>query len=146
MAAQVLRMLDLLGIPAARRRQTRTVSDVEDLILEGVPSIALQRLREGLGISISAFAVLVGISPRTIIAGKRKSSRLDPLVSDRLARIAKILARAEEVFGSHEKAQRWMSKPVHALGGRRPFDKLMTDPGSSQVEDVLAAIEHGIYV
>lgn len=146
MTTQSLRMLDLLGIPAARRRHTRTVSDLEVIILEGVPAGALQRVREALGISVGAFAILVGISPRTVIAANGKSTRLDPLVSDRLARIAKIMARAEEVFGSAEKARHWMGKPVQALGGRRPFDKLTTDPGSVQVEDVLAAIEHGVYV
>lgn len=146
MTTQALRMLDLLAVPAARRRQARTTADIEIIILEGVPAGALQKLRDALGISIGAFAVLIGISPRTVIAAKDKSTRLDPLVSDRLARIAKIMARAEEVFGSHEKAQRWLLKPVNALGGKRPFDKLSTDPGSSQVEDVLAAIEHGVYV
>lgn len=146
MTTQALRMLDLLGVTPAQRRRIRTVSDIENVILEGVRAEALQNLRQALGLSISSFALLVGISPRTVIAANGSSRKLDPLVSDRLARIAKILARAEEVFGSHERAARWLEKPVQALGGRRPVEKLTTDPGSAQVEDVLAAIEHGVYV
>ena len=140
------RMLDLLALPAARRRRIHTVTDIEDVILEGLPAGAMRKLRDALGLSISSFARLAGVSPRSVIAANGRSGKLDPLVSDRLARIAKIVAHAEEVFGSHEKAQRWLDKPVHALGGRRPFEKLTTDPGASQVEDVLAAIEHGVYV
>jgi uncharacterized protein (DUF2384 family) len=38
-----------------------------------------------------------------------------------------------------------MSNPNRALGGRRPFDQLDTEPGVRSVEEVLYGIAYGMY-
>jgi putative toxin-antitoxin system antitoxin component (TIGR02293 family) len=54
-----------------------------------------------------------------------------------------ILIRAGEIFGSEEKALRWLRAPVPALGDRTPISIMDTPGGMAEVEDVLGAIEHG---
>ena len=54
-------------------------------------------------------------------------------------------ARATEVFGSREKAVRWLETPVPSLGYRTPFSLLSTSEGMAEVEETLGAIEHGIW-
>jgi putative toxin-antitoxin system antitoxin component (TIGR02293 family) len=62
-----------------------------------------------------------------------------------LARLARLLVRAEEALGDREKAHRWLSTPNRALGGRRPLTLLDNDAGALAVERVLGRIEHGVY-
>jgi putative toxin-antitoxin system antitoxin component (TIGR02293 family) len=55
------------------------------------------------------------------------------------------LARATEVFGSREKALRWLDTAVPSLGNRTPLSLLSTRNGVAEVEDVLGAIEYGVW-
>jgi putative toxin-antitoxin system antitoxin component (TIGR02293 family) len=59
--------------------------------------------------------------------------------------LASATTRAKEVLGTGEKASHWMSNPNRALGGKRPFDQLDTEPGVRKVEEVLYAIAYGMY-
>lgn len=69
---------------------------------------------------------------------------LTPEQSDRLVRVARVLAAAEETFGSREKAGAWLCRPTVALGGERPLHLLDTDEGARRVETLLGRIAHGI--
>jgi Protein of unknown function (DUF2384) len=59
--------------------------------------------------------------------------------------IASVSARATEVFGSREKALRWLDAQVPSLGNQTPLSLLSTSEGIADVEDALGAIEHGIW-
>ena len=65
--------------------------------------------------------------------------------SDRLSRLARILAETIDVLGSEEKASQWLEAPNRALGGQTPLTLLDTDLGTQQVEEVLGRIQHGIF-
>jgi putative toxin-antitoxin system antitoxin component (TIGR02293 family) len=56
-----------------------------------------------------------------------------------------ILARATEVFGTREKAMRWLHSSIPSLGGRIPLELVNTLEGIAEVEDTLSAIEHGVW-
>jgi hypothetical protein len=51
---------------------------------------------------------------------------LTPEQSDRLVRVARVLAAAEETFGNREKAGTWLRRPTTALAGERPLELLDT--------------------
>ena len=76
---------------------------------------------------------------------RAKTVTLSPGESDRLARFARLLVRAQTAIGDREKAQRWLAKPNRALGGERPVTLLDSDAGTLAVERVLGRIEHGVY-
>lgn len=63
--------------------------------------------------------------------------------SERLFRYLRLLSRAEEIFGSQEKAAWWMNEPNAALDGREPVEVALTTPGAVVVEDLLGGLEHG---
>jgi putative toxin-antitoxin system antitoxin component (TIGR02293 family) len=65
--------------------------------------------------------------------------------SDRLARVARLYAVAEDVLGSRENAQRWMKTPNRALDGARPLDELDTDFAAREVEDLLGRVRYGVF-
>ena len=64
--------------------------------------------------------------------------------SDRLARVVRVVASAEEAIGDGAKAARWLRKPSRALQERRPLDLLSSDVGAHLVEQELGRIEHGL--
>ncbi len=83
-------------------------------------------------------------------SGNRRTSRLKPVVlspaeSDNLARLARLVVRAEEVFGDNDKARRWLGTPNRVLGGTRPLSLLDNDVGALAVERVLGRIQYGVY-
>jgi len=87
----------------------------------------------------------LNIPSRTLSRRMATKSRLTHDESDRAMRMARVVALAKEVLGTDEKASHWMSNPNRALGGKRPFDQLDTEPGVRKVEEVLYAIAYGMY-
>jgi putative toxin-antitoxin system antitoxin component (TIGR02293 family) len=81
---------------------------------------------------------------RKTLHHRRKLSRLTAEQSDRLIRVVRILALAEETFGSHEKAAAWLRRPTHALSEGPPLALLDTDEAGRMVEQLLGRIGHGI--
>lgn len=59
--------------------------------------------------------------------------------------IVEVTARAIEVFGSREKALRWLKAPVRSLGDQSPISLLDTQEGIDRVKDVLGRVEHGVW-
>lgn len=54
-------------------------------------------------------------------------------------------AKAVEVFGSIEAAERWMDKPAMGLDGHRPIDLLQSAQGAEIVNDFLTRLEYCVY-
>jgi putative toxin-antitoxin system antitoxin component (TIGR02293 family) len=129
-------------------RQTIT-SDLElaEAVRAGLPSGALDHVFD----ELSGFLQtqrdvydLVG-SARTLQRKRSRNTSLSAGESDRLARFARFLVRAEEAIGDRTKALRWLIRPNRALGGEQPLKLLDSDAGAVAVERVLGRIEHGVY-
>lgn len=122
-------------------------SSPEELLVavrKGFPFRAFTAVTRHLGATPQRVTVVLGIPSRTV-ARRKKSGHFTPQESDRLFRLANVLAQAVETLGSDVKAQRWMAEPNTALGGAAPLDLLDTDIGARQVEDTLLRIDHGMF-
>lgn len=75
---------------------------------------------------------------------RKEQDRLSPDESDRLYRLARVLAHANRVFEDPEQSADWIQTPNAALGKQQPLVLLDTDIGVQQVDQVLGRIEHGI--
>jgi putative toxin-antitoxin system antitoxin component (TIGR02293 family) len=73
-----------------------------------------------------------------------KTVAKNAIESDRLNRLAKIEARAVEVFEDEEIAANWLKAPNRVLG-EKPISLLDTEAGTDMVERVLTRIEYGVY-
>lgn len=69
--------------------------------------------------------------------------RLTMHESDRVFRFAHITAMAMTLFGSDEKAKRWLSKPKDRFSGKAPFAMLSTFQGTRLVEEMLIQAAEG---
>ncbi len=119
------------------------------------PGLAAVRLiRRGLPVEAVQFVLDTGrltlaeidqvVLPRKTLANRRKLGTLTPEQSDRLVRVARVLAAAEATFGNQAKAGMWLRRPTTALAGERPLDLLDTDEGAREVSLLLGRIGHGI--
>jgi hypothetical protein len=59
--------------------------------------------------------------------------------------IVTVTARAMEIFGSREKAIRWLRTPLPPLSDRTPLSMLNTADGIERIEEVLGRIEQGVW-
>lgn len=114
------------------------------LAKKGFPFAALEATASTLGRSVEATAKVINIPTRTIYARKH-AKRLSHEESARVLRLALVLAAAEDVLGSREKARRWLSKPNRALGGKVPEALLADEYGAELVREELSRIEYGVF-
>jgi putative toxin-antitoxin system antitoxin component (TIGR02293 family) len=134
-----------LGGKQALRSQPRTTADWEALIHEGMPVRSVEVLKESIAVPDSQLAALLGISQKTLVRARAANAKLDPVASDRLFRVARVVALAIDVLESEASAVHWLKRAQVGLGGRVPLGMLTTEPGRVQVEQLLLRIEHGVY-
>ena len=133
-----------LGGAEVLKREVRSDLELADVIREGLSYRSLDHVFASDDLQPSEAYALVG-SRRTLMRKKKERTRLSPAESDRLARVVRAIARAEEALGEREKARRWLRKENRALAGKRPLDLLDSDAGARMVERILGRIEHGVH-
>ena len=138
------RLVETLG--GRRIIKGRPLSDeaVIDRVRSGLPFTALAAIATHFEIPQERLVRVLALPLRTL-ARRKKERRLRADESDRLIRLALIATLAEEVLGSREKAVAWLRKPNRALRGMNPLDRLDTEIGGQQVEQLLSRIAHGVY-
>ncbi|MEM9593115.1 MAG: antitoxin Xre/MbcA/ParS toxin-binding domain-containing protein [Acidobacteriota bacterium] len=117
---------------------------VRTAVRSGLPYSAFENVTSALSMSQKDLARALSIQPRTL-SRRRTEGRFQATESDRLYRVARVLAHARAVLGTMPLAAQWMTRPNRALGGEEPIYLLDTDIGVQEVDDALGRIEHGIF-
>jgi putative toxin-antitoxin system antitoxin component (TIGR02293 family) len=117
--------------------------DLAAIVETGLPTSSLSFLREK-GLSFSEISETV-ISPRTLKHRKSRGENLSHEETDRMVRVALIVALAESVLGDHAKALIWLRAVDDRIGGRTPISMLRTEAGGRLIERMLWQIDEGIY-
>lgn len=139
---------ELLGGSQVLGHRVRSPFDVHEALRQGLPGMALMRLVGKVRIlrNSALLEPAVGVSARTVQRFKVNPKKaLSVEQSGRLWKFAEILAKASEVLGSQEEAERWLDRPAMALNQRRPIELLVTPAGVKLVEDLLGRMEYGAY-
>ena len=131
-----------LGGEAALGRSVRTDRDIEIAIRKGFPLSVVAEIMQSAGLTLNELAASMDVSPRSL-QRRRSEGRLAKYESDRLYRLARVIALATRSIGDAEAAKRWLKRPNRALGGRTPLDVIDTEPGARAVENVLGRIAYG---
>jgi putative toxin-antitoxin system antitoxin component (TIGR02293 family) len=135
----------VLGGRQTLKRKVESDAELTRLTREGLPVNALTSLAREFSIDRKALSHAVGISDRTLSRRLAGSHRLSVEESDRVVRMARVLALAAETFGTKEKAALWLQSPNSVLEDQTPFSLLDTDAGVRSVETILGRIAWGIY-
>jgi putative toxin-antitoxin system antitoxin component (TIGR02293 family) len=142
----VERVSDVLGGSRTLKQHVRTLNDLHEMVAEGLPKSSVRALLTHL-----SEHYLVDLQPlRDFIAPpatlKRRRTRLSPAESQRLERLARIVAMTEQVWQEATAAAEFLTRGHRALGGKTPLQMATTDLGVRQVEELLASIEYGLPV
>jgi putative toxin-antitoxin system antitoxin component (TIGR02293 family) len=134
-----LPIAEILGLGAS----VRTMQDLDKVVTAGLPKHSLvllsSRLHHDHRIA-SAFKFRVV----PLATWKRRVKHLSAQESERIERIARVLAAAEYVLDDREEARLWMTIPHSELGGKAPLETAQTEIGARRVEDVLNKLFFGL--
>ena len=128
-----------LGLPAPKTEQ-----QMLEMVEHQLPTSAINRLVT-LGLTRPEVDALV-IPLRTLQHRRSRREKLTVEESDRVLRVARLLAKAESVYESRERALAWLRRANPRLNNRTPLEMSRTDTGSRIVEELLVQIDEGMFV
>ncbi len=141
MANEIRAVVRELGGERALGRALRNDDDLRQAIREGFPHAVLVELLRASGLTLAELAEALDLSSRSL--QRRRRGRLARFESDRLYRLARVLALARESLGDEARASRWLKRTNRALGGIAPLAAIDTELGARQVENLLGRIAYG---
>jgi putative toxin-antitoxin system antitoxin component (TIGR02293 family) len=134
-------IIEELGGEPALGRFLRNNRDLQAAIREGFPPSVVDEVIHASGLTLKELTATLGLSPRSL-QRRCGQGRLAQYESDRLYRLARIIALAKHYIGG-ETATRWLRHPNRSFAGNAPLELLDTEPGARAVEDVLGRIAYG---
>jgi putative toxin-antitoxin system antitoxin component (TIGR02293 family) len=142
MVNEIHAVVEELGGRPIFGRSLRTENDLRAAIREGFPQTVVEETMRSADLSLRQLAKILDLSPRSL-QRRRHEGRLARYESDRLYRLARIIALAKHFIGDQETATRWLKRPNRALGGVAPLEMIDTELGARSVENVLGRIAYG---
>jgi putative toxin-antitoxin system antitoxin component (TIGR02293 family) len=142
MANELNAVVAELGGEAILGRQFSSDLDLQAAIRDGFPRSVVEEVMRAAQLSLKELAAALDLSTRSL-QRRRHEGRLARYESDRLYRLARIVALAKRHIGNDEIATRWLKRPNHALGGKAPLEFIDTELGARTVENVLGRIAFG---
>lgn len=135
----------VLGGEETLRRRVRTVDDLRRAVEGGLSREAFeQTVHRVFGKGSAANEFKHHMVPKTTL--QRRGRRLSVRESERLERLARMTALAEEVWEVPALAHEFLTNPQPQLGGERPVDLTRSDLGTRQVEELLFKLEYSLPV
>ena len=142
MVNELRAVVEELGGAHTLGRAPSNEQELQEAVREGFPPAVVEELMRASGMTLKELAGALDLSPRSL-QRRRHAGRLARYESDRLYRLARIVALADDCLGDHQRALRWLKHPNGALGGVAPVSAIDTELGARQVENVLGRIAYG---
>ena len=125
------------------RRRVVSVEELEKQVEAGLPKASLSAVaRYVYGNSPDAAALMQRVIPAATF--HRRDEDLKPQESERVERLARVIATAQHVWDSADDARVFLSGPHAMLGGKRPIEVALTELGARRVENLLWSLFHGV--
>lgn len=141
-SSQPERIAAVLGGIAALGSPVETLADLEAMVVAGLPKRSLQHLADLVAADRRGQASFIyGLVPEATY--KRRRERLSLEESERVERVARIVAAARAVWGDLD-ARTFLNAPHPLLERRTPLATARTEAGARRVEAILAALEWGL--
>ncbi len=133
----------IMGGVRTLHRRVRTLGDLRETVDAGLSTDALEHtIRHLAGKGAAALDLKHRIVPKTTL--QRCGNTLNSESSQRLERLARMVALAEEVWEDASLAHEFLTSAQPQLGGDRPVDLSRSDLGTRQVEDLLFKLEYSL--
>ena len=135
------RIFRKLGGYRALGSDVASEADLARIVDRGIRLVVLGYVQKA-GFSKQEIERLI-IPARTWRHRKVKREPLSTEESDRVVRLTRIQALAEDVFGDADKANRWLREELGILADKSPLETARTEAGARLVEQLLAKLDWG---
>jgi putative toxin-antitoxin system antitoxin component (TIGR02293 family) len=135
-------VVEALGGESVFGRALHSQTDLQAAIRQGFPQSVVKEVMQAAGLTLTELAASLDLSARSL-QRRRREGRLARYESDRIYRLARIVALAKHYLGDQDQAARWLKRGNRALGGLSPLNVIDTEPGARAVENVLGRIAYG---
>lgn len=131
---------DILGGQKTFHGPIRSLGELDRAVAKGLPKRALTEFMRSVQDARMRIAIAHHVAPRTTLMRRRTAFTRSE--SERLERIARVVATARYVWDDVTAAERWLNEPHPILGGR-PIDVAAGELGARRCEDLLWQIFYG---
>ena len=143
MVNELRAIIDELGGERTLGRHLSSDRDLREAIREGFRPAVVEELMRASGLTLKELAGALDLSPRSL-QRRRSSGRLARYESDRLYRLARIVAIANEYpRGSWDELCAGLSDPIVRSAASPRYAAIDTELGARQVENILGRIAYG---
>ena len=138
MAVGAARIASILGGEKTLGRRVRTLDDLRRMVEDGLPLESLTRLVD----RVAEPALRYRVVPKATLHRRRRHLSLEE--SERLERLARVTALAEDTWEDDDLAHEFLRSPQPQLGNARPLDLARSELGARQIEELLMKLEFGL--
>jgi len=128
----------VLGGERTLGKRVRSLDDMRRLVEQGLPVQALAQMAR----RVAEPALRYRVVPKATLHRRRRLLNLEE--SERLERLARVTAIAEDVFEDEPAAHEFLRSAQPQLGGTRPLDMARSELGARQVEELLMKLEYAL--
>jgi putative toxin-antitoxin system antitoxin component (TIGR02293 family) len=144
MSIDAAKVADIMGGRRVLRHDVETLADLQEVVEQGLPVAALnETVRYVAGSTRAASVLKERIIPRATLS---RRTRLKLGESERVERIARVMALAEQVWEDRQDAQLFLHEPHPMLDEKAPLEMAQTELGARRVERLLMRLEYGLPV
>lgn len=134
--AKIAQMLGLHG-------KVDSIEQLDQQVEAGLPKASLGAVaRHVYGTSPEAAALMQRVIPSATF--HRRGDALKPQESERVERLARVIATAEHIWDDIDDARVFLATGHAMLGGQRPIEVALTELGARRVETLLWSLFHGV--
>jgi putative toxin-antitoxin system antitoxin component (TIGR02293 family) len=138
-------VLEVMGGSTAVHAPVRGLTDLRTEIGKGLRIGALHKTVEHVFRDpAERRRFLYRVVPEGTYKRRVKMGHLTPEESERVARLASVIALAEYVWDDPEAAREFLTTPHPELGDHVPIEVAVDDFGARHVEEILYGIMHGL--
>jgi putative toxin-antitoxin system antitoxin component (TIGR02293 family) len=138
-------VVEVMGGSAAVHAPVRGLTDLRAEIRRGLRIEALHTTVEHIFRDpAERRRFLYRLVPEGSYKRRVKIGHLTPEESERLARLANVIALTEDVWGNPDDARQFLLTPHPELEDRPPLEVAVEEFGARHVEEILEGIRHGL--
>lgn len=138
MSGRVAETVRIMGGERVLGRRVRVMDDLRRAVEAGLPVQTLSEVTRHLGGPELRYRIV----PKATL--HRRKTKLSPAESERVERLARIVALAEHVWEDQALAREFLMSAQPRLSDERPVDLARSELGARQVEDLLWEMEYSL--
>jgi putative toxin-antitoxin system antitoxin component (TIGR02293 family) len=125
------------------RKGVVSAEHLEDQVAAGLPKSSLGAITHHVyGNTPEAAALMQQVIPAATY--HRRETDLKPQESERVERLARVVATAEHVWGNEDDARSFLTTGHAMFNGKKPIEVALTELGARRVENLLWSLFHGV--